>query len=103
MKSKFEVIINDRIAADIQETVDYYYKITKSHSVGHDFVKSAKKKTNSLAKDALLFAVRYKDIRCARIGIYPYMIHYTVDQDNKTVKVEAIINSYKNPEKHWIK
>ena len=42
--------------------------------------------------------VRYDDVRIAVLSIFPYMVHYTVDEPNKTVIVSAVLHTSRDPE-----
>jgi len=60
------------------------------------FFSILKKHLNSLENSATHFAVRYDDVRCMPVKKFPYMIHYRIH--NKTVMVEAVLNTHRNPE-----
>ena len=100
-KHHFYVIVNDAVADEIQEAVDYYK--VKQKSLGTRFYNSAKKLLKSLEQDALLYQVKYKDIRCAKVKKFPYLIHYNVNEKKNTVYVYALICTYKNPDGNWRK
>jgi toxin ParE1/3/4 len=54
---------------------------------------------NSLQNSALHYSVRYDDIRCMPLKKFPYMVHFRVNIQEKTVKVESLFNTWLNPEK----
>jgi len=45
------------------------------------------------------YAIRYKNIRIANVRIFPFAIHFFIDEDIDTVIVIAIHHSSINPEK----
>lgn len=99
-KHLFKVIVNDVLADDIQEAVDYYKE--KQKSLATRFYYNSKKLLKSLEQDALLYQVKYKDIRCAKVKKFPYLIHYKVNEKENTVYVYALICTYKNPNENWV-
>ncbi len=48
------------------------------------------------------FQVRYDQVHCLPIKKYPYMIHYTISEKEKTVMVRAIFHTSQDPNK-WKK
>ncbi len=99
-KHRFKIIINDPVADEIQKTVDYYKE--KQKSLGTRFYNLAKKTLKSLEKDALLYQVKYKSVRCIKIKKFPYLIHYKVNEKTNTVHVYALICTHKNPDENWV-
>jgi hypothetical protein len=95
------VILNEALVEDIQNAVDYYSNINEN--LGKRFYKLVKGELNSLKKDALLYQIRYKNIRCLAVEKFPYLIHFNVNQKTNTVFVFALFCTYKNPNEHWIK
>lgn len=49
------------------------------------------------------YQIRYDDVRCLPIKKFPYMTHFTVDEIKQVVKVYALVNTYRNPDKFWKK
>ncbi|WP_298116432.1 hypothetical protein [Flavobacterium sp.] len=49
------------------------------------------------------FQVRYNDVHCLPMKTFKYMVHFKVDQENKTIHIYAVLSTYLNPDKNWIK
>jgi hypothetical protein len=101
MPRNFTVQYNPQIHQDIQNQVDIYRKKTGNNEQGIRFVKTVRAALKELKPSALHYQIRYDDIRCLPIPVFPFMAHYRVDEGNKTVFVEAIFHTSENPEK-WI-
>lgn len=99
-KHHFNVIVNDEVAGEIQEAVDYYKE--KQKTLGTRFYNITKKALKSLEKDALLYQVKYKNIRCLKVNKFPYLIHYRINEKSNTVHVYALICTHKNPDINWV-
>ncbi len=65
----------------------------------HDDVKVA----FSAIKKNPFFQVRYDDVRCLPLKVFPAMIHFTINEKTDTVIIRAIINTHKDPDKNWLK
>lgn len=102
MKHNFKLEFNPQIYTDIQSHVDFYYKKTKSHKLGKRYTKTVETEIKSLKTDALLYEIKYDDIRCLPIPNFPVRAHYRIDKKNNIVKIEAIIGTAQGPDK-WIK
>ncbi len=98
-KYNFQVIKHDDVNHDLQEIIDYYN--SKKAKLGNKFFAKALKQMKLLSNDFLLYAEKYHNVRCVGIQGFPYLIHYTVNQNNKTVLINAIISTHQNPDTHW--
>jgi hypothetical protein len=95
---KFKVIYNPEFFNDIALAVDWCNN--KKAGLGDRLFNNVKKQTARLSTSALHFAIKYNNIRCLCIKKFPYVVHYQVDEQSKTVKVEALFHSGRNP-KIW--
>jgi len=101
LKHKFNVIANDHVSEDIQEAVNFYNQ--KKDSLRTRFYNSAKREMNSLKNDALLYQIRYENVRCVRVKNFTYLIHYIVNQKTKTVRIYSVVSMYKDPNANWVR
>lgn len=95
---KFTVEYNPDFFNDIAQAVDWYNE--KQAGLGDRLFNNIKKQTAKLSFAALHFAVKYDNIRCMRVEKFPYLVHYHVNEQTKTVKVEALFHTSRNP-KIW--
>jgi plasmid stabilization system protein ParE len=100
MPDKFRLYIEPEAFNDIQDTVDYYKSINQKLALR--FFQALNKQFFTLQKNHSSFAIRYDNIRCIPLKKFPYMIHYSVLSDEKTVRINAVFCTYQNPE-NWHK
>jgi hypothetical protein len=100
-KHYFDVIRHPQITKDLQIAIDFYNN--KIDYLGNEFYALAIIKLKSLKKDALLYQIRYEDVRCLQIPRFPFMIHYSIDNKENKVFVHAIVNTSKAPKVNWKK
>lgn len=94
---KYKIIYNPEVQNDIQSAIEWYNK--QQPGLGKRFLTTAKKHLDSLKDTADHFALRYDDIHCMPIKKFPYMAHYRIDSKDKTVKVEAVFHTSRDPER----
>lgn len=92
---KFTVKYNPEFYNDLAQAVDWYDEIQAG--LGRLLLNNVKRQTAKLSTSALHFALKYNDIRCMGIKKFPYLIHYRIDEQSKTVKVEAMLHTSRNP------
>ncbi len=92
---KFEVIIDKRALSDIKQAAEYYD--TQSEGLGQRF-KNVLDEHISIIGVNPFFSVRYNDIRCIPVKKFPFMIHFSVDERDKIIKVHAVFHTSRNPD-----
>lgn len=97
---KFTVNLDSRAIQDIQEAIDYYEE--QLEGLGEKFEYYLNKAILAMEKNPL-YQIRYDQIRCLPIKKFPFMMHFTVDEENYLVFIHAIINTSKNPKENWLK
>jgi hypothetical protein len=68
--------------------------------LGTRFFKAVKEQISRIKKSPYSIAVRYEEVRCAKVKGFPYMVHYKIFSDNHTIKVTAVFNTHRDP-KIW--
>lgn len=79
---------------DIQEAVDWYND--QLSGLGKEFHSTVKAYLNDLRSNPF-FQVRYEGVRCLPMNKFPYMIHFTVDEEKEIVSVHGVINTFLDP------
>lgn len=97
MPRNFKVQYNPQVHLDIQNQVEYYRRKTGDNQLGIRFAKTVKAALKGLKSSALHYQVRYDNVRCLPIPVFPFMAHYRVDENSNTVFVEAIFHTSQNP------
>lgn len=97
----FDVVRHPLLSIDLQEAIDYYND--KKTFLGNEFYELALSQLKTLSKDALLYQIRYEDVRCLQIPRFPFMIHYSIEFELNTIYVHGVINTHKDPKLNWKK
>ena len=92
----YKSIILPSAKEDIKQAALWYN--SKQKHLGKRFSASVRNKVLFIRQNPKACCIRYDDVRTSVLDVFPYMIHYTVDEYNKTVIVSAVIHTSRNPE-----
>jgi hypothetical protein len=96
----YKAIILPLAKLDISEAASWYN--SKQKGLGKRFTNEVRSKVFFIRKNPKAVAIRYDDSRCAVLDVFPFMVHYTIDELNKTIIVAAVFHTSLNPEQ-WKK
>lgn len=85
---------------DILEAAKWYNK--QQNGLGKKFTAEVRKKVNFIRQNPKASVVRYDDVRTAVLNIFPFMIHYIIDEANKTIVIISVFHTSREP-KIWKK
>jgi plasmid stabilization system protein ParE len=85
---------------DIQEVALWYN--SKQKGLGKRFTLELRRKVKFISQNPQAVAVRYADVRTAVLDVFPFMIHFTIEEDKKRVVISAVFHTSLNPKK-WKK
>ena len=74
---------------DLQEAINWYNQ--KQSGLGTRFFKAVKEQISRIKKSPFTIAVRYEDIRCAKLKGFPYLVHFKIYQDINLIRVIAVL------------
>jgi plasmid stabilization system protein ParE len=92
----YKSIILPPAKKEIREAAKYYNK--KSQGLGKRFTAEVREKVYFIRQNPTASNVRYNDVRTAVLNIFPYIVHYTVDEPDQTVIVLALLHTSRDPE-----
>lgn len=95
----FELVIDDRASRDIEDGMDYYKSV--SHNVMQAFYHAILNGFKELCSNPY-FQIRYDNIRCYPLRKFPFMIHYKLDESDKTIIILGVLNTYRDPNRYYI-
>jgi toxin ParE1/3/4 len=87
---EYSIFIEPLAVQDIQNAIDFYDE--KQIGLGEKFEAALNHHLLSLEKNPF-YQVRYDEVHCLPIKKFPYMIHYTVDRQNRIVIRGLLRNS----------
>jgi toxin ParE1/3/4 len=90
----YTTVIDPRAMQDIQKAIDYYEE--QDVGLGEQFEDSLNQYLLTLEKNPF-YQVRYDNVHCLPLKKYPYMIHFTIDEEKQLVTVRAVFNTSRDP------
>jgi plasmid stabilization system protein ParE len=90
METVFKIKLEPIVINDIQEVIEFYNK--KQIGLGKRFHQTIKLALETLAVNPF-YQIRYDNVRCYFTKPFPYLIHYIVDVEHKTIHVLAILHT----------
>jgi hypothetical protein len=76
---EYKIKIHAEALDDIQDATDWYNE--QSNGLGRRFQSQVVKQINKLKDSALLYAIRYENVRCMMIKKFPFMVHFSVNNN----------------------
>lgn len=92
----FTIKIEPEALVDIQDAIDWYN--SQQTELGQKFYHYLEDYIEHL-KSNPYYQIRYSNVRCIPLRKFPFMVHFTVDEQNSLVVIRAVFNTSLNPEK----
>ncbi len=92
----YKVIILPIAKLDINEAAVWYNE--KQIGLGKRFITEARQKVNQIKRNPFISVNRYDEIRTAVLEVFPFMIHYSVNEAEKTILILAVLHTSRNPD-----
>jgi len=92
----FKVIILPEANADIKEAAGWYND--RQRRLGKRFTKHLRAKVKTIQRNPKSNRIRYDNVRTAVLNVFPFMIHYLIDEKNKIIIVTAVLHTSRNPD-----
>ena len=81
---------------DLKEATEWYAG-RLSEGLAPRFIKEVDASLNRLADVPGRGSIRYDNIRCTLINRFPYLIHYEINHETKTIIVYRIFCTFRKP------
>lgn len=94
----YELTILPKAKAGIREAAQWYN--TRSPGLGKRFTQSVRERSASIRRNPGMFPIRYDEVRTAVLGTFPFMIHFYMDEAEKTVLMTGVFHTSLDP-KRW--
>jgi toxin ParE1/3/4 len=91
----YSILVTPTATNDIAVAIEYYNAL--SADLGYRFADLVAIYFERIAILPSASAVRYKNVRCKPMKRFPYLITFTIDEDNHSVSILRVFNTYQEP------
>lgn|SRR6478735_8586373 len=91
----YKVLFFDEVKQDIKEAKSWYRQQLKG--LEKRFAEDIKTAINHIEERPYAHAIRYKNVRIAHPNIFPYSVHYFIEEEVNTIVIIAIVHNSRNP------
>lgn len=92
----YKAVLLPEAKSDIYDAASWYN--SKRRGLGKRFTSQVRKRVKGLCVHPEMAAVKYDHTRCAVLDGFPFMIHFVIDKDSKTLIVVALFHTSRSPE-----
>ena len=92
----YRVVLLTVAKSDIKDTASWYEN--KKDKLGKKFLADVSQTTGLIKRNPYGYTVRYDDIRTAVLDVFPFMIHYRIDELDKLIIIAAVLHTSRNPD-----
>jgi plasmid stabilization system protein ParE len=92
----YKSIILPLAKEDIREAAKWYNK--QQNGLGKRFTAEVREKVHFIRQNPQASNIRYKNVRITVLNMFPFMLHFTIEEKNKTIIVSAVLHTSRNPE-----
>ena len=92
---EYKIRIHSDAIDDLQKATKWYED--QVDGLGSRFEKQVVKQINKLKTTAGIYTIRYYKVRCVVIEKFPFMIHFTIDDNHQYVDILALFHTSRNP------
>jgi plasmid stabilization system protein ParE len=82
---------------DIRTAAAWYNE--KQRGLGKRFTNEVREKLAFIQKNPEAAANRYKNVRTATLDLFPFMIHYRIDEEHMQIVVVAVFHTSMSPDR----
>jgi len=93
----FKIIVSKKAQDEIENASDYYAEINVN--LAFKFFNELTETYNKLELNPN-YQIKYKNYRAIPLKIFPFLLFYIVDEDNKVVKILSCFHTSKNSKKY---
>jgi len=86
----------DEVIIDIREAKQWYRK--QQENLDKRFAEDIKITVNRMQKNPLNYEVKYRNVRVAYCDIFPYSVHFYINDSENKLIIIAIVHQHRSPE-----
>jgi hypothetical protein len=86
----------DEVLLDVRDAKKWYKE--QQEGLEKRFAKDVKECISRLQKDPFHYEIRYKQVRLAHCAVFPFSIHFYINDADKQLVIIAIVHQHRHPD-----
>lgn len=75
--------------------------MSASKALAKRFRSEVKRKLKLIKEIPRIYTLRYGEVRFALLDVFPYAIHFSINEEKQIVQIHAILCQFENPYTAW--
>ena len=96
---RFKVAYSPEALEEIKRIIEWYNEV--SAGLGDRFKKNLLDEIAAIKKAPLTRSYRYDEVRFAVVKKFPYAAHYTLNNENHLIKIQAVFGFAQDSNSNW--
>lgn len=92
----YKSIILPPAKEDIRDAALWYDE--KQKGLGKRFLSQVREKVYFIRQNPQTGSLQYDNVRTMVLNVFPFMVHYTINEISETIIVSAVLHTSRNPE-----
>jgi plasmid stabilization system protein ParE len=86
----------DEVKFDVRDAKKWYFK--QQPGLEKRFATDVKQTLARMQQNPLHYEVKYRNVRTALCGVFPYAIHFYIDEPGSQLVVIAVVHQHRHPD-----
>lgn len=99
MIKNYQLVFSQQSLFDAEEAIDWYN--LQQDNLGERFKAELKSTLKKLSENPLNYQIRYETIRTANLRVFPYAVHFELDDKASLIRIISIFHFSRKP--YWNK
>ncbi len=91
----WKLLYYDEVLSDVRDAKKWYAE--QQEGLEKRFAKDIKDCINRLKKDPFHYEIRYKQVRLAHCTVFPYSIHFYIQNTTRQIVIIGIVHQHRHP------
>lgn len=91
----YKSIVLYQAKEDIRKAAEWYNE--RQIGLGKRFISEVRNKVYYIRQNPKISGVRFNNVRTAILSDFPFMIHYTIDENIKAILIVAVLHTSRDP------
>lgn len=92
---RHKILLLSQTKDDICDAKNYYNKVVPL--LGKRFINDLRTTLDIIQRNPFIYGSRIKGFRTANLNIFPYQVHYLIEEASRTVVIFAVLNAHRDP------